>query len=191
MQNSNNEKIDAKLQMGFPKCNEDHRLQLVEINGSMFAILHALLESEGPIALHCEEWSLILLAPIKSKSNILISAINVICLSEIESKEGVINLHASNRLVKFAQLIKSDKVSEMGECGEFEFDDDPGAFLNYFRLFESVLRGIHTNTSESTAEAQQKFIGSLCSLAEKIEDSKDPLTLGKVLSCWNIPYLKS
>lgn len=190
MQNSNNEKINAKLQMAFPKCNEDHRLQLVDINGFIFAILHAPLESEGPITLHCEEWSLILLAPIKSKSNILISAINVICLSEIESKEGTINLHASNRLVKFAHLVKSEKVCEMGECGEFEFDDDPGAFLFYYRLYESILRGIHTNTSESKTEAQQQFIAGLCSLTEKIEENKGDLTLPRVLSYWNIQYLK-
>jgi len=156
MQNSNNEKIDAKLQMGFPKCNEDHRLQLVEINGSMFAILHAPLESEGPIALHCEEWSLILLAPIKSKSNILISAINVICLSEIESKEGVINLHASNRLVKFAQLIKSDKVSEMGECGEFEFDYLKVFYVAFIPIPQNLRQRLSRNLSEVFALLPKK-----------------------------------
>lgn len=193
MESSNNDMhLDAKLEIAFPKSNEDRRLQLVQINGSIFAIVHSPLESNGPIQLHCEDWSLVLLAPIKSKTNIVISAINVICLNEIASEEGMVNIHASNRLVRFANLIKPpEKVCEMGEKGEFQFDDDPGAFLYYYRLFEGIVSSVRLNNIDSYAEAQQKVIMSLCALAEKIEGSVDNLDLRKVLSIWNIPSLKS
>lgn len=191
MQSSNNDvQIDAKLEIAFPKSNEDHRLQLVGINGSIFAIVHSPLESLGPISLKCDEWSLVLLAPIKSKTNIVISAINVICLSEIASEEGNVNIHASNRLVKFAHLT-SEKVCEMGERGEFQFDDDPGAFLHYYRLFESIVSCVHQGSADSISEAQQKFIMSLCSLADKIEGKPENLNLHKVLGIWDVPFLKS
>jgi hypothetical protein len=182
---------ETKLQITFPKSNEDHRLQLVEINGSVFAIVHSPLESLGPIRLHCEEWSLILLAPIKSKTNIVISAINVVCLSEIASEEGNVNIHASNRLVKFAHLIKPpEKVCEMGECGEFQFDDDPGAFLHYYRLFEGIVSSVREGSPASFSEAQQKLIMGLCTLADKIEGKPENLDLSKVLDIWNVPCLK-
>lgn len=192
MDSSNdNIQYDAKLQIGFPKSNEDHRLQLVDINGSIFAIVHSPLESLGPISLNCEDWSLVLLAPIKSKTNILISAINVICLSEIASEEGNVNIHASNRLVKFAHLINSpEKIQEMGERGEFQFDDDPGAFLHYYRLFDSIVSSVRVESLDSFSEAQQKFIMSLCTLADKIEGKPENLNLHKVLGIWDIPYLQ-
>src|SRR5579872_7348909 len=98
----NTMQLDTKLQIGFLKSNEDHRLQLIEINGSIFAIVHSPLESLGPINLHCEPWSLVLLAPIKSQTNIFISAINIICLNEVESKTGNVNIHATGRFVKFS-----------------------------------------------------------------------------------------
>ena len=189
---NNNTQINAKLQIAFPKSKEDHRLQLVEINGSIFAIVHSPLESLGPICLNCEEWSLVLLAPIKSKTNILISALNIICLNEIASEEGNVTIHASNRLVKFAHLVKPpEKVCEMGERGEFQFDDDPGAFLHYYRLFESIVSSIHAGSADSISEAQQKFIMGLCALADKIEGQPENLNLHKVLGIWDVPYLKS
>jgi hypothetical protein len=192
MESSNIMHLDAKLQIAFPKSNEDHRMQLVEINGSIFAIVHCPLESLGPIRLYCEDWSLILLAPIKSKTNIVISAINVICLNEIASEEGNVNIHASNRLVKFAHLIKApEKVCEMGERGEFQFDDDPGAFLHYYRLFDSIVSSVRNGNPDSLSEAQQKFIMSLCTLADKIEGKPENLNLHKVLSIWDVPYSKS
>jgi hypothetical protein len=193
MESSNNPmQLSAKLQISFPKSNEDHRLQLVEINGSIFAIVHSPLESLGPIRLSCEDWSLVLLAPIKSKTNIVISAINVICLNEIASQEGNVNIHASNRLVKFTHLINSfEKACEMGERGEFQFDDDPGAFLHYYRLFDSIVSSIRIGSPDSFSEAQQKFIMSLCTLADKIEGKPENLNLQKVLGIWNVPYLKS
>lgn len=189
MENSNNNPpFDTKLQFTFPKSNEDHRLQLVGINGSFFAIVHSPLESLGPINLHCEEWSLILLAPIKSKKNVVISAVNIICLSEIASEEGNINIHASNRLVKFAHLTKAsdEKVCEIGERGEFQFDDDPGAFLYFYRLFEGIVSSIHEGSPNSLSEAQQKLIMSLCTLADKIEGKPENLNLRQVLAIWNI-----
>ena len=83
MQNSNDfNQSDLKLQISFPKSDQDHRLQLVNINESIFAILHSPLESNGPINLYCEDWSLVLLAPIKSKTDLL-----KIHLSDTEKEE--------------------------------------------------------------------------------------------------------
>jgi hypothetical protein len=193
MMDGSNDNItpDAKLLIEFPKSQEDHRLQLVVINGSIFAIVHSPLESLGPIVLNCEEWSLIILAPIKSKTNILISAINIICLNEIESEEGNVSVHATNQLVKLGNLFKPHgKVCEMGEGGEFQFNDDLGALMHYHRLFHSIVSSARTATPESFSEAQQKFIMSLCSLADKMEGGADNLDLQKVLSLWKIPYLE-
>lgn len=187
MTEPSNSQPTTKLHIAFPKSDEDHRLQLVEINGSIFAFLFAPLESLGPIRLLCEEWSLVLLAPIKSKTNIVISGINVICLNEIVSEEGNVNLHASNRLVRFADLVQpTEKLSEMGEKGEFHFDDDPGAFLHYYRLFESVVTSIHQKNPDAFAEAQQKFLVGLCTLADKIEGKPESLDLKQVLKIWGI-----
>ncbi len=188
---SENMPVGSKLLITFPKSSEDHRLQLIEINGAIFAIVYAPLESLGPIRLNCEQWSVVLLAPLKSKSNILVSAINIICLSEIASEEGSVNLHASNRLVKFANLFKpSEKVCEMGECGEFQFDDDPGAFLYYCRLFGNIVSSAHNGSLDLLSQAQQQFIAGLCTLADKIEGKPESLDFHKVLNIWNIPSLK-
>lgn len=185
-------KIQSNLQISFPKSSEDHRLQLVGINGAIFAIVHLPLESKGPIRLYCEDWSLVLLAPLKSKSNILVSGINVICLNEITSEEGNVNIHASHRLVKFGDLFKpSEKVCELGESGEFQFKDDPGAFLYTYRTFESILRSVRSGSLESFSQAQQQLIAVLCTLADKIEGKQENLDLHKVLDIWNIPRLKS
>lgn len=189
-----NEKIacSSRLSIAFPKSSEDHRLQLIGINGAMFAIVHSPLESLGPIRLYCENWSLVLLAPLKSKTNILVSAINVICLNEIASEEGNVNIHASNRLVKFAHSFKPlDKVSEMGEKGEFQFEDDPGTFLYYYRLFEGIVSGVRSENADLLSQAQQQFIVGLCTLADKIEGSPENLDLQKVLRVWDIPSLKT
>lgn len=193
MDNSSDDRqSDAKLQITFPKSSEDHRLQLVDINGSIFAIVHSPLESLGPIRLYCEDWSLILLAPLKSTTNIVISARNVICLSEIASEEGNVSIHASNQLVKFAHSIKSPfKICEMGERGEFQFNDDPAALLYYYRLFHSIVSRLHTGGPESFSEVQHKFIMSLCTLADKIEGKPGSLNLRKVLDIWGIPYLEA
>jgi hypothetical protein len=193
MENSNAAMhFNTKLQITFPKSNEDHQLQLVKINDSIFAIVHSPLDSHGPIRLYCEDWSLILLAPIKSKTNIVISALNVICLNEIASEEGYVNIHASNRLVKFVNLVKPvEKVCKMGEQGEFQFDDDPGAFLYYYQLFNSIVNILRTGSPDSFSEVQQKFTMSLCTLANKIEGNSENLNLHKVLNIWNISNLKN
>lgn len=183
---------ETKLQIAFPKSSEDQRLQLIQINGSVFAIMFSPLESLGPVRLYCEDWSLILLAPIKSKTNILISAINVICLNEIASEEGNVNIHASNRLVKFAHAINPpEKVCEMGERGEFQFEDDPGIFLYYYRLFESIITLLRSGNPDSFSEVQQKFIMGLCTLADKIEGKQENLNIQQVLDIWGIPSLQS
>ncbi len=189
MQSPNNEiRPDVRLKISFPKSNEDHRLQLVEINGSIFAIVHSSLESEGPISLYCEDWSLVLLSSIKSKTNIVVSATNIICLNTIHSEEGLINLHASNRLVKFANLMTPpEKVYQIAEKGEFQFHDDPGACLFYSQLFHAIVTNVYTKNPDSILEAQQKFIMSLCVLAQKVGGETENLTLPKVLDIWNIP----
>lgn len=187
-----NKQLDVKLQISFPKSDQDHRLQLININGSIFAILFFPLESQGPIQLYCNDWSLILLTPIKSKKNIVISAINVICLNEIQSEEGIINMHASNQLVKFTDLIHPiEKLSEIAEGGEFEFDDDPGALLHYYQTFEGIVNHVRENTPNSLSEAQKKFLGSLCSLTEKMQGKTKNLNIPKVLETWNIPHSQS
>lgn len=191
MENSNPQ-FDAKLEIAFPKSSEDHRLQLVSINDAIFAIVHSPLKSQGPIRLDCEEWSLILLAPIQSKTDIDISAINIISLNEIQSEEGIVNIHASNRLLKFAHATKSpESVNEVGEHGKFQFEDDPGAFLNYYRLFEGIVNNVFLQNPDSFSEAQQKFIMALCGLANKFEQQEKNLDLYKVLKIWDIPILKS
>lgn len=177
------------MQIIFPKCSEDHRLQLVNINGAIFAIVYSPLESLGPIRLYCEEWSLILLAPLKSKSNIVVTATNLICLSEIASEEGHVNVHASNRLVKFGDLFKPlEKVSEIGERGEFQLDADLGTVLYYYRLFEGIVTSIRDGSPDLISQAQQQFIAGLCTLADKIGKDEN-LDLNKVLAGWNIPRL--
>jgi hypothetical protein len=175
---------EIKLQIAFPKSSEDQKLQLVDINGSIFAIVYAPLQSLGPVHLNCEDWSIILLSPIHSKSNILISAVNVICLSDIFSEEGHVSIHASNKLVKFTQR-SHEKVSEMGEKGEFYFQDDPAALLQFYRLFEGAVKGVKEGSAEKLTEAQQRFIMGICLLASKI--GQDPeITVSKVLEIWNI-----
>ena len=115
---------DVRVQIAFPKSDEDHRLQLVGVNGSIFALVYSPLESNGPIRLDCEEWSLIILAPIKSKGDVVISATNVICLNTIESEEGSVSINASNQLANFSSSIKSALgVSEVGERGEYRLED--------------------------------------------------------------------
>lgn len=183
---------NIKLQIAFPKSDEDHRLQLVGINGSIFAILFAPLESQGPINLHCEEWSLIILAPIKSKSSIVISAINVICLNEIVSEEGCVSIQASNQLVKFAHEVNpSEKRIERGEQGEFQFADDPTLFMYFYRLFESVIDDVRNKVLDALPEAQKQFLVALCALSDKIEGKPEKRDLEKVLKLWGIPQLTS
>ncbi|MBA2369827.1 MAG: hypothetical protein H0V82_12545 [Candidatus Protochlamydia sp.] len=195
MTNSNNKNIqnnNTKLHIAFPKSTEDRRLQLVEINGSFFAIIHSPLESDGPIQLYCDEWSLVILASLKSKSNIVISAQNIICLSEIESKDGHVNIHASKHLVKFAQSIRPlEKISEIVEGREFNFGDDPGAYLHYYKLLENMLKSVQDGNPEALSQAQQKFIMFLCGLAEKIEGTVANLNFLKVLDIWGIPHVKN
>jgi len=184
------ENPSTKVQISFPKSSEDYRLQLIAINGAVFAIIHSPLESQGPIRLQCEEWSLVLLAPIKSESNILISAINVICLSEITSEHESVNIHASHQLVKFANLIKGSKaVCEMGEKGEFQFDDDPGALLHYYRLFDDIVEQARQQNPDCLSQTQEKFISGLCTLADKIQKHPENLTLNKVFDVWKIPNI--
>jgi hypothetical protein len=181
----NSEQFDIKLQLAFPRSTEDRRLQLVKINDSIFAIVHFPLESDGPIQLYCDEWSLILLTPIKSKANIVISAINVICLNEIESKEGEVTIHAKNRLVKLAPLKPVEKIHEIVEGKEYQFED-LGAIMYYYRLFQGIVNDVHVNSPASMAQAQQKFLTGLCALAQKIEGAEDNLNLRKILDLWGV-----
>lgn len=182
----------SNLSISFPKSSEDHRLRLIGINDALFAIIFAPLESLGPINLDCGEWSLVLLAPVKSKTNISISATNIICLNEVSSEEGSVSLYASNRLVRFPDLLKPlEKVSEVGERGKFHFGDDPGALLYFFKLFEGIVSNIHDGSPEMCSQAQQQVIRGLCTLADRIKGTSDPLVLLDVLSLWNIPYSKT
>ncbi len=179
---------NTQLQITFPKSTEDHRLQLVGINGSIFAILHSPLESNGPINLDCKDWSLIILAPIKSKVAIDISAINIISFHEVESEEGIVNISASNRLVKLTPST-SENVHETAKNGTFELGDDPTTFLSYFRLFNGIVSRAQEKSPESIVEAQQRFLSSLCALAEKM-DNKESLNIHRVLQIWDIAPLQ-
>jgi hypothetical protein len=174
---------NLKLQIVFPESNQDHRLQLVAINGVVFAIMYSPLESEGPIHLNCTEWSLILLAPIKSKTNVLISAANIVCLSEVVSEAGSVNVHASKMLVKLTRSVEGEKVCEMGEKGEFVLDD-PGALMYCYRLFEKIVEG--ARNEKLIADAQHQFISGLCTLAARAHKTEN-LDMKKVLEFWDIP----
>jgi len=181
----------SKLLITFPKSSEDHRLQLITINGAIFAVLHSPIESLGPISLHCEEWSLILLAPIKSQTNIFISAINIICLSEIVSETGDVNVRASNRLIKFADLFKSpEEVNEIGIVGEFQFDDDLWLSLFYYQLFDGIVTKVRSGNRGQIPQLQQQVLVAISSLADKIKGNINDLNIFKVLDIWNIPHLK-
>lgn len=178
------------LQISFPKSSEDHRLQLVVINGTIFAVFYAPLESKGPIRLDCEEWNLILLAPIRSETHIVISGKNVVCLSEITSKEGNINIHATKRLLKFSHLIKpSEKYCEFAEGSEHSFDEDPGLLLYLHRTFLEIVRCQRSAIPDAIPEAQQKMIACLSTLADKVADKKKELNLSAVLKIWDIAHL--
>ncbi|WP_068466787.1 hypothetical protein [Candidatus Protochlamydia phocaeensis] len=178
---------NSKLKIGFPTSTEDRRLQLVDINGSIFAIVYSPLESNGPIRLECEDWSLILLAPIKSKTDIVISAINIIRFNTIESEEGVVNISASNQLVNFASPMTS-LAYETGERGAFQFED-PAALFNYSQLFNKVVafaRG--ENLDSSFSEAQKNFMMGLCAIAKKMEPNTEDLNLPRVFGIWDISW---
>lgn len=182
---------NISMQIAFPKSDEDHRLQLVSVNGAIFAIFFGPLESNGPINLLCDGWSLVLLSPVKSKSNIMIAADNVICLNEIVSEEGNVNVHASNQLVKFAHSEHlSEKVIERGEKGEFQFSDDPTVFMYFYRLFESIVADVRNEVMDSIPEAQKNFIVALCALSDKINGKAEQRNLQKVLEFWGVPQLK-
>jgi hypothetical protein len=172
------------LKIGFPRSTEDHRLQLVDVNGSVFAIVHSALESNGPIRLNCEEWSLVLLAPIKSQANIFITAINVIRLNTVESSEGIGNMSASNQLVGFAPPLKQ-VAFETGLKGERQFIDDPAGLLTYSQLFRKVVKDSHT---DNLPEAQKHFMMCLCAIANKIEPNGEDLNLQRVFGIWDIPW---
>ena len=178
---------DIGLEIAFPSSDEDHRLQLVGINGSVFAILHRPLESDGPIHLNCEDWSLILLAPIKSKKDVVITGVNVISLSTIESEEASVTIEASNQLVNISPSVKSALESSVkGKSGEYRLDD-PGIFLNYFQMFNKIVSGAREASPESLAEAQKRIITVLCTLAEKIEGKAKDMNIHRVLGIWDIP----
>ncbi len=186
MQEPNDQQLNIKLQIGFPKCSEDHRLQLVSINGSIFAILHAPLESDGEIQLLCNDWSLVLLAPIKSKTNIHISAINVICLNEIESKEGTVSIQALHHLIKLTPPTKpSEKVVETAKQMLFQVDDS-AALFTAFQLFNKIVQNVRLRMQESLDNAKLNFITALCLLAEKCIGKTTQLHLKPVLNFWDI-----
>lgn len=189
MDKASNDNQHTKIQIGFPQTDQDSRLQLIDINGSIFALVFSALESNGPIKLDCSDWSLILLAPIKSKKAVEITGINVICLNEIDSGEDEINVRATNKLVKFAHSVKeSEKIVEVGESGKVQFPDDPGAYMYYYRLFETILVKVKEGTPEALAEAQQQFIMGLCTLADKVEGKTEDLNVARVLDLWKINH---
>lgn len=174
---------NIKLEIFFPKSDQEHRLQLVSINGAIFALFFAPLESNGPIHLYCDDWSVVLLSPIKSDKEIVVSAINIISLNDFMSKENEVMLTASKRLVKVAP---SKEVQESAEKGVFHLDDDPGAILGLFKLFETTLHHIRGD-APNLKEAQISFVTSLCKLADKIEGKGRDLDLKQVLEIWGIP----
>ncbi len=184
------EEKSLELSVTFPSCSEDHRLQLVEINGAIFAIVHAALASDGPINLNCHEWNLVLLAPIKSKVDVNISGVNIIILGEIQSEEGSVNIEASNKLVKFAaSKMAPEKLRETGKQGEFNLGDDPGAYIHFVRSFTNIV--ISSRNEDTLVDAQEEFIKAICLLAGKIEKKSEILNVQRVLGIWGIPPVKS
>ena len=187
---STSETENCKISINFPKSSEDHRIQLFEINGAVFAIVFAPLESTGPINLLCEKWSLILLAPIKSASSIKISADTIICLSDISSDEGSIDIHADGYFIKYSQSTGSNKeLKTTAKKGVFNYSDDPGYLLFLYRQFEDVVLSIRSGTPESASKAQNNIITALCTLADKISDKKEDMTIRKAIEKWGIALL--
>jgi hypothetical protein len=93
--------------------------------------------------------------------------------------------------VKFAGLFTAaDKVSEIAEKDECTFDDDPGALLYFYRLFEGVVKAARSEDRELLSHAQQQVITALCTLADRIQNKTANLDLQKVLDMWNIPQMK-
>lgn len=186
-QNGHTPPINTPLKIDFPTSSEDHRLQLVQINGSVFAILHSPLESMGPINLLCEDWSLVLLAPIRSEKKVEIKAINIIALNEVRSQTDEITIEATNRLLQLSvPPSPAENVIIEGKGGQYQYDDDPSTFIKYFQLFTAIITHARANTPEGFSEAQQKTLLALCALAEKMEGGIMTLTIQRVLKMWNI-----
>ncbi|MDN3506670.1 MAG: hypothetical protein P0S96_05530 [Simkaniaceae bacterium] len=176
-----------ELKVTFPKSSEDSRLQLAEINGSIFAILHSSLESDGPINLYCEEWNLILLAAVKSKKKVAISAINLICLNEITSESGEIFIHTSKRFVNLVEPQSPPRKDfEVFAQDEDTLYDQMGALLYHHQAFKDIISKARSKKSSAIAEAQKTFIASLCALADKVTGGVKELTIPKVLKFWGI-----
>lgn len=182
MENSN-----IKLQVAFPKSDQDHRLQLVAVNSSIFAIIHAPLQSDGDINLNCEDWNLILLSPINSKKKVQISAINLFCFSEIAAQEEI-EIAVSKRLVTFSSPQSPKKVHESIGVEKSSFGDDPACLLQQVKLLNGLLTCIHDSNPDALLEAQTRFITFLCTLAEKIEGNQQKLNIQNVLTFWNIEF---
>ncbi len=165
------------VEISFPSSEEDHRLQLVLVNDAIFAILFAPLESKGPIQLHCEEWNLILLAPIKSKKEVVVRAENIARFATIESETEEVRVEANKELVD----LSPDSLQKTVES-------DADFFVNYFQLCQKIVQKAREDSSEALAEAQKRVLTALCLLAQKASGKQKELTIEGVLDFWGIEY---
>lgn len=181
----------SQLKISFPESSEDNKLQLVDINGSIFAIIHSPLESHGPIHLNCEDWNLILLAPIKSDADIVISGEHIICLSEISSKKEKVKIHASNKLVSFISMKNaSGNKFDVQALKKIQFDDDHSTILHLVQLLQGVVLSARSADPSSIAQAQKNFVVALCTLSHKVKGTDKNLTLKECLDVWDVMYVE-
>ncbi len=174
-----------KLFISFPKTKEDHRLQLVKINDSIFAIFHTKLESDGPINLQCEDWNLVLLAPIKSKEEVHIAGKNIICLNEIISEAKKVQLSTTDQLLCLTPQPPYFSVNENVE--QFHhLEDDAAAFLYYYQLFSKLVAMCKDKKNSSVEQMQKEFLTGLCGLAAKAIDGSGDVDLFDILKFWKI-----
>lgn len=182
----------SNLKISFPESSEDNKLQLVDINGSIFAIFISPLESNGPIHLNCEDWNLILSTPIKSEQDVVISGNHIVCLSDISSNEENVQINADNLLVSFTSLKNSSgKRFKSRALKKVQFIDDHSSVLSFSQLIYSVVTGARSGDPSSISEAQKNFVVILCMLAHKIKKTDKNLSLKECLDVWNILYVEA
>lgn len=180
---------NLNLWISFPSCDEDHRLQLVDVNGTMFAVLFGPLSSEGPINLQCEDWNLILVAPIRSAADVHIQGVNVACLGQVESTGGQVSIEAAQRLIYHGASVESRLPRRCeGGLGEWFAEPGDGLFADLQQLLMKMVPLAREGTKEAQEEARQRFLSALCALAQwTAADRSKELSMLRVMETWGIP----
>ncbi len=96
---------------------------LCEINGSKFAIFRKPIESNLNISLDFTDHNVVFLSPLEAKTDIMIKAISVIVLANINSKEGASTILGTGKFLNLGNKIWSDKKNLIS--------GDKGVFLTF------------------------------------------------------------